>query len=45
MLVHHLGVLFIGGDYVETLPPGRCAFWKNMAQVKFIQGGHARGHV
>ena len=34
---HHLGVLFIDGEYVETLPPGRYAFWKNMAQVKFVQ--------
>ena len=34
---HHVGVLFIDGDYVETLPPGRYAFWKNMAQVKFVQ--------
>jgi regulator of protease activity HflC (stomatin/prohibitin superfamily) len=30
-------VLFIDGDFVETLPPGRYAFWKNMAQVKFVQ--------
>ena len=34
---HHLGVLFIDGEFVETLPPGRYAFWKNMAQVKFVQ--------
>jgi regulator of protease activity HflC (stomatin/prohibitin superfamily) len=34
---HHLGVLFIDGDYVETLPPGRYAFWKNVAGVKFVQ--------
>jgi regulator of protease activity HflC (stomatin/prohibitin superfamily) len=34
---HHVGVLFIDGDFVETLPPGRYAFWKNMAQVKFVQ--------
>jgi len=34
---HHIGVLFIDGDFVETLPPGRYAFWKNMAQVKFVQ--------
>ena len=32
-----MGVLFIDGDFVETLPPGRYAFWKNMAQVKFVQ--------
>lgn len=34
---HHQGVLFIDGKFVETLPPGRYAFWKNMAQVKFVQ--------
>jgi regulator of protease activity HflC (stomatin/prohibitin superfamily) len=34
---HHVGVLFIDGDFVATLPPGRNAFWKNMAQVKFVQ--------
>jgi regulator of protease activity HflC (stomatin/prohibitin superfamily) len=34
---HHVGVLFIDGQFVETLPPGRYAFWKNMAQVKFVQ--------
>lgn len=30
------GVLFIDGNYVETLPPGRYAFWKNVAQVKLV---------
>jgi regulator of protease activity HflC (stomatin/prohibitin superfamily) len=34
---HHMGVLFVDGDFVETLPPGRYAFWKNLAQVKFVQ--------
>lgn len=34
---HHEGVLMIDGAYVATLAPGRYAFWKNMAQVKFIQ--------
>jgi len=34
---HHVGVLFIDGDFALTLPPGRYAFWKNMAQVKFVQ--------
>jgi regulator of protease activity HflC (stomatin/prohibitin superfamily) len=34
---HHVGVLFVDGDFVQTLPPGRYAFWKNMAQVKFVQ--------
>ena len=34
---HHVGVLFVDGDFVETLPPGRYGFWKNLAQVKFVQ--------
>ncbi|MBL9123626.1 MAG: slipin family protein [Planctomycetaceae bacterium] len=34
---HHVGVLFIDGEFVATLPPGRYAFWKNLAQVKFVQ--------
>jgi regulator of protease activity HflC (stomatin/prohibitin superfamily) len=34
---HHVGVLFVDGDFVEMLPPGRYAFWKNLAQVKFVQ--------
>jgi hypothetical protein len=33
---HHMGVLFVDGDFVETLPPGRYAFWKNLATVKFV---------
>lgn len=32
----HAGVLFLDGDYVETLPPGRYAFWKNMKQVRLL---------
>ena len=32
----HQGVLFIDGKYVETLSPGRYAFWKNTAQVKTV---------
>jgi len=34
---HHEGVLFIDGRFIETLSPGRYAFWKNVAQVKFVQ--------
>jgi len=34
---HHEGVLFVDGRFVETLAPGRYAFWKNVAQVKFVQ--------
>jgi hypothetical protein len=32
----HMGVLFLDGDDVETLTPGRYAFWKNVAQVKLV---------
>ena len=32
----HVGVLFEEGNYVETLPPGRYAFWKNVAKVALI---------
>ncbi len=33
---HFQAVLLIDGQYVETLSPGRYAFWKNMAQVKLF---------
>jgi regulator of protease activity HflC (stomatin/prohibitin superfamily) len=29
----HVGVLFQDGNYVETLPPGKYAFWKNVAKI------------
>jgi regulator of protease activity HflC (stomatin/prohibitin superfamily) len=32
----HMGVLFEDGQYVETLPPGRYAFWKNVAKVALV---------
>jgi len=32
----HMGVLFEDGNYVETLPPGRYAFWKNVAKVALV---------
>jgi regulator of protease activity HflC (stomatin/prohibitin superfamily) len=32
----HMGVLFEDGNYVETLPPGRYAFWKNVAKVTLV---------
>ncbi|MEN6449379.1 MAG: slipin family protein [Thermoguttaceae bacterium] len=31
-----VGVLFKDGDYVETLPPGKYAFWKNVAKVSLV---------
>ncbi len=32
----HAGVLLVDGKYVETLPPGRYALWKNVATVKVV---------
>jgi hypothetical protein len=32
----HMGVLFEDGKYVETLPPGRYAFWRNVAKVALV---------
>lgn len=34
--VGHVGVLFLDGRYSETLPTGRYAFWKNVAQVQLV---------
>lgn len=31
-----VGVLFQDGNYVETLPPGKYAFWKNVAKVALV---------
>ena len=33
----HVGVLFKDGEYVETLSPGRYAFWKDMAKVSVVR--------
>jgi len=32
----HVGVLYVDGSYVETLAPGRHAFWKNVAKVTLV---------
>jgi hypothetical protein len=32
----HLGACFREGNLIETLPPGRHAFWKNLAEVKVV---------
>jgi regulator of protease activity HflC (stomatin/prohibitin superfamily) len=32
----HVGVWFRDGNFVETLPPGRHAFWKNCADIKLV---------
>lgn len=31
-----VGVMFQDGSYVETLPPGKYAFWKNVAKVTVV---------
>ncbi len=33
----HVGVLFTDGEYVETLSPGRYAFWKDTAKVGVVR--------
>lgn len=32
-----VAVLFLDGEYVETLPPGRYAFWKGVAEAKVVE--------
>src|SRR5204862_5561403 len=32
----HVGAWFRDGELVETLPPGRYAFWKNIAEVRVV---------
>lgn len=32
----HVGAWFRDGSFVETLPPGRHAFWKNAAEAKLV---------
>ena len=34
---NHAGVSFQDGQYVETLPPGEYAFWRNVATSKVIE--------
>jgi len=33
----HVGVLFIDGRYVDTLPPGQYAFWKGAADARVVE--------
>jgi len=33
----HVGVVFQDGEYVETLPPGRYAFWKDVAKISVMR--------
>lgn len=37
VLPDFVAVLFVNGQYVETLPAGRYAFWKNAAVVKLVR--------
>lgn len=34
---NHVGVSFQDGEYVETLPPGEYAFWRNVAASKLVE--------
>lgn len=34
---NHVGVSFQDGEYVETLPPGEYAFWRNVAASKVVE--------
>jgi regulator of protease activity HflC (stomatin/prohibitin superfamily) len=34
---NHAGVSFRDGEYVETLPPGEYAFWRNVAASKVVE--------
>jgi regulator of protease activity HflC (stomatin/prohibitin superfamily) len=33
----HVGVLFLDGKYVETLAPGRYAFWRDAADARVVE--------
>lgn len=33
----HVGVLFVDGRYVETLPPGEYGFWKGPADARVVE--------
>jgi regulator of protease activity HflC (stomatin/prohibitin superfamily) len=37
VLRDRVGVLFIDGRYVETLPPGEYAFWRGPAEAKVVE--------
>lgn len=34
---NHVGVSFHDGEYVETLPPGEYAYWRNVAASKLVE--------
>lgn len=33
----HIGVLFIDGRYIDSIPPGEYAFWKGAAEAKLVE--------
>ncbi len=33
----HVGVLFVDGEYTDTLKPGRYAFWRDAAETKVVE--------
>jgi regulator of protease activity HflC (stomatin/prohibitin superfamily) len=37
VLQNHVGVAFCNGRFVELLPPGQYAFWKNVADSKVVE--------
>ncbi len=36
VLPHHLGLLYYDGKFVEAVPPGLYAFWRNTTDVKVV---------
>ncbi|QDU55900.1 slipin family protein [Aeoliella mucimassa] len=34
---HHVGVVFVNGDYTATLPPGQYAWWRHLATTKLVE--------
>ena len=34
---NHVGVVFVDGEYIETLLPGQFAWWRGMAEAKLVE--------
>ena len=34
---NHVGVSFVDGEFVETLPPGKYAWWRGIAEAKLVE--------
>jgi regulator of protease activity HflC (stomatin/prohibitin superfamily) len=34
---NHVGVVFLDGEYVETLPPGEVAYWRSLADARVVE--------